>query len=110
VPAWPPAARLLQALGGPLVASSANRSGAPPARSLDDVPSGLQAVCDLLLDAGPLAGMASTVVDVSEYERGGAWRILRRGAVSEQTVSAALGPATDADDVAGPGLDQGGGP
>ena len=102
VPAWPPAARLLQALGGPLVASSANRSGAPPARSLDDVSPGLQAACDLLLDAGPLAGTASTVVDVSEYERGGAWRILRSGAVAEQTVSAALGPAT----AAGPGADK----
>lgn len=110
VPAWPQAARLLEALDGPLVASSANRSGAPAARCLDDVPAGLRAACDLLLDAGTLAGTPSTVVDVSEYEQGGVWRILRAGAVSQETLSAALGPATDADGVAGPGSDQGGRP
>jgi len=109
VPAWPQTARLLEALGGPLVASSANRSGAPAARRLHDVPAGLRAACDLLLDAGPLAGTASTVVDVSEYERGGAWRILRAGAVSQETVDAALGPATEAGGAV-PGHDQGGRP
>jgi L-threonylcarbamoyladenylate synthase len=108
VPAWPEAARLMEALDGPLVASSANHSGAPAARSLDQVPAELRAACDLLLDAGPLAGTASTVVDVSEYEEGGAWCVLRAGAVSHETVVAALGPARDAD--AGPGLDQGGRP
>jgi L-threonylcarbamoyladenylate synthase len=110
VPAWPQQARLLETLDGPLVASSANRSGAPPARRLEDVPADLLAACDLLLDAGPLAGTASTVIDVSEYEEGGAWRILRAGAVSRETVMAALGPANDADGVAGPGTEQGGRP
>jgi L-threonylcarbamoyladenylate synthase len=110
VPAWPHQARLLETLPGPLVASSANRSGAPPARRLDEVPADLLAACDLLLDAGPLAGMASTVIDVSEYEEGGAWCILRAGAVSRETVVAALGPANDADGVAGPGPEQGGRP
>ena len=94
VPAWPLQASLLQALRGPLVASSANRSGAPAARRLDEVPADLLAACDLVLDAGPLAGTASTVIDVSEYGEGGAWRMLRAGAVSEETIVAALGPAS----------------
>jgi L-threonylcarbamoyladenylate synthase len=108
VPAWPEAARLMETLDGPLVASSANHSDAPAARCLDDVPAELRDACDLLLDAGPLAGTPSTVVDVSEYEERGAWRILRAGAVSQEAIIAALGPAKDAD--AGLGLDQGGRP
>jgi L-threonylcarbamoyladenylate synthase len=107
VPAWPAAAGLLEALQGPLVASSANRSGAPAACSLEEVPAELRAACELLLDAGPLAGAASTVIDVSEYEESGAWRILRAGAVPEEAVVRALGPAGAAD---GPILDQGGRP
>jgi L-threonylcarbamoyladenylate synthase len=109
VPAWPQAASLLEALDGPLVASSANQSGARAARSLDDVPVELRAACDLLLDAGPLAGTASTVIDLSEYEERGAWRLLRAGAVPQQAVRAALGPA-DGVVAAGPSLDQGGTP
>jgi L-threonylcarbamoyladenylate synthase len=108
VPAWPAPARLLAGLAGPLVASSANESGAPAARSLDDVPAELRAACDLLLDAGPLAGTASTVIDVSEYEERGAWHILRAGAVSEEVVVAALGPADGAESVTGPHPGQGG--
>jgi L-threonylcarbamoyladenylate synthase len=100
VPAWPQQASLLEALDGPLVASSANRSGAPAARRLDEVPADLLAACDLVLDAGALAGTASTVIDVSEYTQGGAGRIQRAGAVSEETVVVALGPANDD---AGPG-------
>jgi L-threonylcarbamoyladenylate synthase len=107
VPVWPEAAHLMAALDGPLLASSANRSGALAARSLDEVPAELRAACDLLLDAGPLAGTASTVIDLSEYEEGGAWRTLRAGAVSNETVVAALGPPTDATN---PRLDQGGRP
>jgi tRNA A37 threonylcarbamoyladenosine synthetase subunit TsaC/SUA5/YrdC len=44
----------------------------------------------LLLDAGPLPGTASTVVDLSEYEQDGVWRILRLGALSEAAVAVAL--------------------
>jgi len=105
VPAWPATAELLAGLAGPLVASSANQSAAPAARSLDEVPAELRAACDLLLDAGPLGGPASTVVDLSEYEESGAWRILRAGAVPEEAVVAALGPAAGA---AGPRAARGG--
>ena len=90
VPAWPAAARALGELPFPLLASSANPSGGRAPRSVDEVDGGLLAACDLVLDAGPVSGAASTVVDLSRYEAGGEWRILRRGAIDEQGVAALL--------------------
>jgi L-threonylcarbamoyladenylate synthase len=109
VPAWPAAARLLAGLNGPLVASSANESGAQAARSLDEVPAGLRAACDLLLDAGQLAGTASTVIDVSDYEEHGVWCIVRSGALPEAAAAAALGPSKGTGSVAGLRPGRGGG-
>lgn len=86
VPRWPEAARVLGALSLPLLGSSANVSGAPPARTLDDVDAAVLAACDLLLDAGPVAGVASTVVDLTVFEEGRRWRVLRTGAVSETEI------------------------
>jgi tRNA A37 threonylcarbamoyladenosine synthetase subunit TsaC/SUA5/YrdC len=80
VPRWPAPARLLETLSFPLVASSANRSGAPAPATLDAVDAGVLAACDLALDGGPAGGMASTVVDLSRYEETGRWRLLREGA------------------------------
>ncbi len=88
VPEWPAAARRLEALEFPLVASSANPSGAPPPASLDEVDQGLLARCDLVLDAGPVVGVASTVVDFAEYTETGRWRVLRAGALTESEVAA----------------------
>ncbi len=84
------AARALGELPFPLLASSANPSGGRAPRSVDEVDGGLLAACDLVLDAGPVSGAASTVVDLSRYEAGGEWRILRRGAIDEQGVAALL--------------------
>lgn len=89
VPDWPPAMAALGRLSRPLVASSANLSGAPPASRLEDVTPSLRAACDLLLDGGPAGGLASTVVDLSQYEWG-RWVILRDGAVARDAVAAVL--------------------
>ena len=80
VPRWPSPARLLETLPFPLVASSANPSGAPSAATLAAVDPSVLAACDLALDGGPAGGMASTVVDLSRYEESGRWRLLREGA------------------------------
>lgn len=79
VPRWPTPARLLETLSYPLLASSANRSGRPPARTLDEVDADVLAACELALDGGPAAGVASTVVDMSLYETTRRWRVLRPG-------------------------------
>ena len=93
VPDWPAAARVMGSLAEPLLASSANRSGAPPPASLDHVDPALLARCDLVLDAGPLAGVASTVVDLTTYPLTGAWRVLRSGVWDEHRIAARLAAA-----------------
>ena len=90
VPAWPAAARALADLPFPLLASSANPSGGAAPRSAGDVDGGLLAACDLVLDAGPVSGEASTIVDLTLYASDGAWRILRHGTVDEKGVAALL--------------------
>jgi L-threonylcarbamoyladenylate synthase len=90
VPDWPPAARVLAGLRRPLVASSANPSGAPPPASLDDVDATLLAACDLVLDAGRVSGLASSVVDLSRYVETGRWSLRRAGAWGETEIAARL--------------------
>jgi len=90
VPAWPQAARVLAGLMRPLVASSANPGGAPPPASLNEVDASLLAACDLALDAGPVSGVASSVVDLSRYAETGRWRLLRAGMWGEAEVAARL--------------------
>ena len=86
VPRWPGDARLLETLPFPLVASSANLSGERPAATLDEVDPAVVEVCDLLLDAGPVAGVASGVVDLCTYEDDGRWRLLREGPWDAATI------------------------
>ena len=77
-------------LDTPVLQSSANHAGGPDARRVDDVPPEIRDGADLVLDGGELPGVPSTVVDVSELDRGGSWRIVRLGALSEASVAAAL--------------------
>ncbi len=65
VPASKVVRELLAAYGGPLYATSANLSGEPAAKGLDDVdPRVLEAV-DLVVEGEPGSGEASAVVDLS---------------------------------------------
>jgi L-threonylcarbamoyladenylate synthase len=82
VPAWTPALDALGALVAPVLQSSANLSGEPDARRLRDVPEPIRAGADLVLDGGELPGTPSTVIDLSDYERTGEWRVAREGALS----------------------------
>ena len=90
VPAWPPALAALGAVRWPVLQSSANAAGGPDARSLADVPEPIRAGADLVLDGGPLPGIASTVVDLRSFERDGQWSVVREGAVATAAVAAAL--------------------
>jgi L-threonylcarbamoyladenylate synthase len=71
--------------------SSANESGKRDARTLLDVPERIRQGADLLLDAGPLPGTPSTVIDLRAYEQDGTWSIVREGAVPTAEVARALG-------------------
>ncbi|UGS35049.1 L-threonylcarbamoyladenylate synthase [Capillimicrobium parvum] len=90
VPALPPAADALGAVNWPILQSSANRAGEPEARTVGEVPAGLREAADLVLDAGPLPGTPSTVVDLRRFEARRQWSIARAGAVGEDVVDAAL--------------------
>lgn len=72
--------------------SSANRAGGPEARRLSDVHPLLRAAADLEIDGGELPGIASTVIDLRGYERGGsdAMTVIREGAVTAEKLAMAL--------------------
>ena len=55
-----------------------------------DVPRALRTGCDLALDGGELPGVASTVIDLRDYHRDGAWRVLRAGALGADAIERAL--------------------
>jgi L-threonylcarbamoyladenylate synthase len=90
VPALAPAAAALAAVRWPVMQSSANPSGGADARRLSDIPAPIRAAADLVLDAGELDGTASTVIDLRGFEVGGAWEVLREGAMSRSCVAATL--------------------
>jgi L-threonylcarbamoyladenylate synthase len=79
VPAWTASLASLGTVLAPVLQSSANLSGGPEARRLADVSASIRAGVDLALDGGELPGIASTVLDLCEYERRGEWRIVREG-------------------------------
>jgi L-threonylcarbamoyladenylate synthase len=93
----------LRLIGGPLAGArrpilqtSANPSGADPAARLDDVDAAIVDGADLAIDGGELSGLPSTVIDLSDLDRGGAWRILREGALEAAEVERALGAISSA--------------
>jgi L-threonylcarbamoyladenylate synthase len=71
----------------PVLQSSANLAGGPDARRLEDVPRAIRDGADLVIDGGELPGIASTVLDLRAFEAGGAWRIVRPGAIPEAAIA-----------------------
>jgi L-threonylcarbamoyladenylate synthase len=90
VPALPRELAVLAAARAPVAQSSANLSGGPDPRRLQEVPIELREGADLVLDGGELPGAASTVIDLSEYEQSGRWRIVREGPLDMTSVTTAL--------------------
>jgi L-threonylcarbamoyladenylate synthase len=90
VPAWPPQLAALALVQVPALQSSANLSGESSPRRLSDVPQSIRAAADLIIDGGELPGIASTVIDLQDFEAGGAFAIVRGGAIGEQQVRTAL--------------------
>jgi L-threonylcarbamoyladenylate synthase len=69
--------------------SSANLSGGPDARRLEEVPQSIRDAADLVIDGGELPGTPSTVIDLREFDEG-RWDILRLGAVPRELVAGNL--------------------
>ncbi|WP_040614598.1 L-threonylcarbamoyladenylate synthase, partial [Teichococcus cervicalis] len=89
VPAHPLAQALLRAAGVPVVAPSANRSGAVSPTTAAHVLEGLSGRIAAVLDGGPCAvGVESTVLDLT----GATPLLLRPGGVPEDALRALLGP------------------
>ena len=71
---------------GPLTGTSANRTGASPARTAQEVDQTLGDEVDMIIDAGPTpGGRPSTVVEADEV-----LRIVREGAITRSAIEAAL--------------------
>jgi L-threonylcarbamoyladenylate synthase len=84
----PVAAALARASGGPIVATSANRTGAPAPTTAQEVETVLGSSIALILDAGPTAGgQASTVLDLTTDTPS----IIRSGAVPRSAIEQVLG-------------------
>jgi L-threonylcarbamoyladenylate synthase len=83
---------VLSAVDAAVLQSSANFSRGADARRLDEVPAKLRQLADVALDGGELPGVASTVIDLRDYEQSGAWRVLRPGPLADDTLAAALTP------------------
>jgi L-threonylcarbamoyladenylate synthase len=87
VPAHPVAQRLIAALGRPVAAPSANRSGAISPTTAAHVLAGLEGRIAAVIDSGPCrVGLESTVLDLS----GPAPCLLRPGGVNVEALEAAL--------------------
>jgi len=92
------ALRIIEACGGVLTGTSANISGNPPARSVEELDSRLERRVDLVIDGGgSTLGIASTVVEIGppgEDRPARAItpnvRILREGAISADVIRVKL--------------------
>jgi L-threonylcarbamoyladenylate synthase len=76
VPNLPPAAADVVSAVGVVAATSANLSGGPDPRRIEDIPKEIRNACGAIVDAGELPGVPSTVIDITGEEP----RLLRRGA------------------------------
>lgn len=96
VPLLGEAIAALGEVGVPVMQSSANVSGEPDARTLQEVPQSIRDGADLVLDGGELPGRASTVVDLRELATTRHWHVLREGALTLDDVGASLAAALPA--------------
>jgi len=89
IPAHPVAQKLLQRLGRPIAAPSANRSGRISPTTAAHVLAQLEGRIAALIDSGPCrVGLESTVLDLSMSPP----FLLRPGGVTTESLEAAIGP------------------
>jgi len=87
LPAHQDVQRLLEAVGGPLTGTSANRSGRPPATTAEEVARALGDGVDAILDGGAApGGLPSTVIDTTVSPP----RVIREGRVQTALLRSVL--------------------
>ena len=79
-------AALLELMGQPLIATSANISGQPTCRSGIEVFGMMDGQIDLVLDGGACSSAGATTIDITEP----AWRLIKEGAVPEKEIAECL--------------------
>lgn len=80
------AGALLELLGQPLVATSANVTGSPTCSTGIEVFGIMDGRIDLVLDGGHCSGMGATTVDITEPY----WRLIKEGAIPERDIAECL--------------------
>jgi L-threonylcarbamoyladenylate synthase len=86
MPLHPVALELLREIG-PMAVSSANRSGLPPATTVEQACEQFAGRVDVFLDGGPAGQIASTIVDLTADHP----VVLREGAVTAAAIGEVLG-------------------
>ena len=77
---------LIEHMGQPLIATSANISGQPTCRSGIDVFGSMDGRVDLVLDGGACRAAGATTVDITEPY----WKMIREGAIAEAEIAECL--------------------
>lgn len=77
---------LMDRLGQPLIATSANLSGQPTCSSGIEVFGAMDGRVDLVLDGGLATGAGATTVDITEPF----WRVIKEGAIPEREIASVL--------------------
>ncbi len=82
----PVANALIEFLGHPLIATSANMSGVPTCRTGIEVFGTMDGRVDLVLDGGLCSGGGATTIDITEPY----WRLIKEGAIPEKEIAEVL--------------------
>ncbi len=77
---------LLEKIGQPLIATSANLSGQPTMGSGIELFAAMDGSVSLVLDGGLCSGPGSTTVDITEPY----WKVIKEGAISEKEIAERL--------------------
>ncbi|MEO8100752.1 MAG: L-threonylcarbamoyladenylate synthase [Acidobacteriota bacterium] len=77
---------LMEKMGHPLIATSANLSGKPTCTSGIEVFGVMDGRVDLVLDGGAAVGPGATTIDITEPY----WRMIKEGAITEREITEVL--------------------
>jgi L-threonylcarbamoyladenylate synthase len=80
---------LIERLGTPVIATSANRSGSPTCRSGIEALGSMDGRVDLILDGGEVDALGATTIDITEPN----WKLIKEGAISRAQLEDCLAPS-----------------